>query len=1250
MLISKYRAVLRQQLRKSSAALAASCVLLCATPALAADYAVGTGKTYTNLQALQAASISFSNGDTITIYNHDFSLTAPFNFGGAAVTLQGSGPISLQPSAPGVRLFTADSGSVTLASNLVVEGFVNTATGVAGRGGAIRVENGARVNAQNVTFRNNQASGGFDVTDPANKVYSGGGAVLVTGAGSQLNADGATFANNQAAAIDGIGGIGGALYIRDSARTTANNAIFSGNTAHFGGGLYVTGGSTLSINDATFTNNAANGSGGAGYLSGSSVTADKAQITDNKAVWGGALYVDHSTLTAHNAIFGNNQAKQTLSGGGYGGAVNLQTSMMDADNAVFNGNRAELVGGAVFLNNSDFTANGAVFKDNTAIAHAGAVYLYGGRLVADNAVFNGNKVEQCGGALYLTSDIEKVDAPGIIPAKATLTNVVFTGNQAAHGGAAWVGSNGILTVSNATFTGNTAIGGNGGAIYLMADIIERPDGSKAANENTTVNIHTDPGKTTLFKGNTQQLGLAPASANSIFFIGRDDCTARLNVDGDGTLDMQDPMSSEPGVSAYNIAIAKNGGGTWKLGGDNQFRGGSTAFDVNAGTLELYENAGIGIAKGAFNVNAGTFKLGKNAKLTITSGSFNLYSNGTLSSHGGNVIAAPTITFYDESTTAVDLAGGSLALNGNVTIGTDTTLDLASYQQGLHTVLVSDKPISGGFTHLTAGGQTLDTSPITLSKFLNGATISKTTDLKAINVHLGGLVWNNTTPGTQAHGTFDIATDFTVSDVLADNTATVAHSFGWDGKTLTKTGLGNLTLTGANTYSGGTVIDGGTLTVSSLAALGSGGITNNASLNFYRPGATAGQTIAFANRYTGSGTLGIQASLTETARWSDLLTFAAAPAAPSGVYFTFTDGSNLRYMPKEGLHVAQLAAADGKDGTFSLAGTSLAGASQLSISTTDNQNYYLLSSFNPSLGKVYSETAAAGLGQAAGLHGKETFGAIGKAAAGAAGGNTGVYAGGGRSDVRHNTGSHADLQGNNFALALAWEKGKTTWGIIGQSFDGSYTTTHTASVGGAGQTIHSAGDLKQRDLGLFAEYRPDDSGRYYQGLIKTGSSKNDFRADNANGGSRFRSDRDLFGLSLGGGFVKQTAPNRSLETYQHLIYTLLGSDQVTDSIGQDIRFDSDNSLRLLAGARWTQEQQGKASFYAGAALDYEFRGKTGATINSNRADGANLKGLTGILELGFSAKQSETLTLDGALYGYVGKKEGLAGSLTLTKRF
>ncbi|MCZ7586715.1 MAG: autotransporter-associated beta strand repeat-containing protein [Deltaproteobacteria bacterium] len=70
--------------------------------------------------------------------------------------------------------------------------------------------------------------------------------------------------------------------------------------------------------------------------------------------------------------------------------------------------------------------------------------------------------------------------------------------------------------------------------------------------------------------------------------------------------------------------------------------------------------------------------------------------------------------------------------------------------------------------------------------------------------------------------------------------------------VTITGSGAQTLTGTNTYSGGTTISSGTLLVgqdTSSGTLGSGAVVNNASLVFYRY-----DTWTFANAISGSGTV------------------------------------------------------------------------------------------------------------------------------------------------------------------------------------------------------------------------------------------------------------------------------------------------------------------------------------------------------------------------------------------------------------
>ncbi|WP_141028055.1 autotransporter-associated beta strand repeat-containing protein, partial [Salmonella enterica] len=72
----------------------------------------------------------------------------------------------------------------------------------------------------------------------------------------------------------------------------------------------------------------------------------------------------------------------------------------------------------------------------------------------------------------------------------------------------------------------------------------------------------------------------------------------------------------------------------------------------------------------------------------------------------------------------------------------------------------------------------------------------------------------------------------------------ANNIGGTGSVV-KSGDETLTLSGANSYTGGTTISGGTLVASNVEALGTGDVTNNATLELNTGG-------DFDNAISGSG--------------------------------------------------------------------------------------------------------------------------------------------------------------------------------------------------------------------------------------------------------------------------------------------------------------------------------------------------------------------------------------------------------------
>ena len=89
----------------------------------------------------------------------------------------------------------------------------------------------------------------------------------------------------------------------------------------------------------------------------------------------------------------------------------------------------------------------------------------------------------------------------------------------------------------------------------------------------------------------------------------------------------------------------------------------------------------------------------------------------------------------------------------------------------------------------------------------------------------------------------------------------------------------------------------------------------------------------------------------------------------------------------------------------------------------------------------------------------------------------------------------------------------------------------------------------------------------------------------------------------------------------------------------------NSERTRLGARVSYALSNKVTPYAGAAWEHEFDGKARASTNGLTIDAPSMAGDTGILEAGLTLKPSDDLPLsiDLGLQGFVGQREGVAGS-------
>ncbi|HHV7581421.1 TPA: fibronectin-binding autotransporter adhesin ShdA [Salmonella enterica] len=315
------------------------------------------------------------------------------------------------------------------------------------------------------------------------------------------------------------------------------------------------------------------------------------------------------------------------------------------------------------------------------------------------------------------------------------------------------------------------------------------------------------------------------TASLSWYADRDNAT----TDAHGTFTLSDPDGSfnvaatltdvddtlDPGSRWDGKSLTKEGAGTLILSGDNDYSGGTT---INEGTLVAASTTALGT--GLVDNNA-TLVLDADGEvsavggITTHSGATTQLALGTSLDLGDSALIQ-----QDGSTLNVELNSDSvqpLITGGSATLGGDLVVSYASLQARASDaefqsfkLMDMDSDISGDFTSLT----------MNLTDQPDYLTVTGTINPEDASEYLltEGLSWNATaTSATPAHGTFTLGAgdSFEVTSVLGDKTG----NGDWDGKSLTKLGAGKLTLSGANTYTGDTNVQEGTLWLAGDGTIG-----------------------------------------------------------------------------------------------------------------------------------------------------------------------------------------------------------------------------------------------------------------------------------------------------------------------------------------------------------------------------------------------------------------------------------------------
>lgn len=373
-------------------------------------------------------------------------------------------------------------------------------------------------------------------------------------------------------------------------------------------------------------------------------------------------------------------------------------------------------------------------------------------------------------------------------------------------------ANGIAISSTGTIAGTQTAGNT----FTLTGNITGAGKLTQTGAGTTVLLgnvsHT--GGTTISAG-TLQLGSGGAAGN---FAGNITNNSKLVVNGNNPVTLG-------GIVSGTGTLTQSGSGTTTLTGLNTYSGGTT---VANGTLAL-SGTGQLAATGAMTLaNTGT-------KFDISAASGDRTVGSLTTATGSTVtLGARTLTFGTAASTSVD---GVIAGSGGVIkqgAGTATFGAANAYAGGT--------TVQAGRIALSGTGSLASSGAVTLAGGSSRFDIGAANGNRTIGA-LSGVAGSNVALGTRVL-TFGDATNQTFAGTLTGTANTAG---------IVKEGGGTTTLTGANSYTGTTTINAGTLAVGNggtTGSLGNGNIVNNASLVFNRG---TGQ-LTVANTISGTGAL------------------------------------------------------------------------------------------------------------------------------------------------------------------------------------------------------------------------------------------------------------------------------------------------------------------------------------------------------------------------------------------------------------
>ena len=307
-----------------------------------------------------------------------------------------------------------------------------------------------------------------------------------------------------------------------------------------------------------------------------------------------------------------------------------------------------------------------------------------------------------------------------------------------------------------------------------------------------IRITSPSGGVTFNLGNTLTLGSSGIDMSAATVNFTINCAVSIAAAQTWSVNTGQILAANTTVSGTG-GITKTGGGMLYLRGTNSYTGSTT---INGGTLSISTAAALGNGTGALTINptgtlqtTGTFSTARNVVLGGTGGAT---SGGTFDVTG---TTEHTRTGVISGTGSLIKTGtGTLTLNGSNTFTGDVYINGGTVVAGSITAL-GPQPAAGSSAYAT--------------HMANGTTL------------------RTTTTSTGGNRQLDLMSGTATLDVVSATTQQ-RNGLVYGAGGMVKSGAGTLILTNANTYSGGTTINAGTLQVNNLtgSGTGSGAVTVN----------------------------------------------------------------------------------------------------------------------------------------------------------------------------------------------------------------------------------------------------------------------------------------------------------------------------------------------------------------------------------------------------------------------------------------